>query len=89
MNNKPQTPGERIYSASERRERRRAALGFISEGGIVACGSCVDSMAADAAQDTTARIRFHTDAWQAYNPTPGDDFCSICDADITGVHPNL
>jgi hypothetical protein len=46
-------------------------------------------MAADAAQDTTARIRFHTDAWQAYNPQSGDDFCSICDADITGVHPNL
>jgi hypothetical protein len=82
-----------IMSKSERDERYRATRGYIGNGGqldgIVICGSCFDDLRFGAAQSFDARVRFEEAALQRYNPQSGDDFCSVCDADIPNVWRSL
>ena len=69
-------------SISERRERIRAVRGYVTDGGIVICGACRDDAVFSPA-GTPGRDELI--ASERYNPQAGDDWCSICDRDITGT----
>lgn len=70
-------------SASERQERYRADRGYIGNGGtfdgIVICGDCMTNVLYS---DPGA---YRDAQFERYNPSAGDDFCSVCDRDITSA----
>jgi hypothetical protein len=76
-------------SASERAERIRAVRGYIGTDGIVICGSCMDEHRYRAAGSVAESATFAEAAYEPYNPTEGDDWCSVCDRDITGTWRHL
>lgn len=62
---------------------RYFAHGYITDDGIVVCGCCVASAQAEAAQNAIDRARFNEANFKPFNPGEGDNWCSICGADIT------
>ena len=72
-----------MTTITERQERYRATRGYIGTGGIVICGACFDDQRFQAALSTSERTRFQGEEWERFNPGEGDDWCSICDRDIT------
>lgn len=75
-------------SVSERLERIRATRGYIGADGVVICGGCFDDHRYRAAQSVAERASFDGMEYERYNPGEGDDWCSDCDRDITGVWPD-
>lgn len=67
----------------EREQEYRSDRGYIGTGGIVICGQCREDLRFAAAFDLAKAAAFQQEAWERYNPAEGDDWCSICDRDIT------
>lgn len=72
-------------SRTERHERIDAERGYITDGGIVVCGECRTSARFDDAINRRV-VPSEVAAAEPFNPSAGDDWCSVCDRNITRKH---
>jgi hypothetical protein len=64
----------------------RHGHGHISSDGLVMCGECVADHAVDVALGRASRESYNDAAYEPFEAGEGDDWCSVCDADLVPRH---